>query len=160
MRRNIIALGVGAALAALATILWAQPVGQQNVSGNECWNAGQGPGGPSQFLCINIVRNGSAMTVVSGSGAVTTLATQQQGTLMWSGAAPTSWTITLPNPAFDGEVVKVGTDTTLTTLVTVQAASTPQSQTMSAAFSASTITVGTTTAWQYNFALSKWFRLQ
>jgi hypothetical protein len=79
---------------------------------------------------------------------------------MWSGAAPTTWTITLPNPAFDGEIVRVGTDTTLTTMVTVQAAVTPQNQVMSAAFSGSTVTVGTTTAWQFNFAALKWFRLQ
>jgi hypothetical protein len=151
---------VGAAFAALATALVAQPVAQNNVSGNECWNAGQGPGGPSQFHCINLVRNGSALTVISGSGAATTLATQQQGTLMWSGAAPTTWTITMPNPAFDGEIFKIGTDTTLTTMVTVQAVTTPQNQTLPVAFSAATVTVGTTTAWQFNFAALKWFRLQ
>jgi hypothetical protein len=151
---------VGVALATLATALVAQPVAQNNVSGNECWNAGQGPGGPSQFLCINLVRNGAALSVISGSGAATTLATQQQGTLMWSGTAPTTWTITLPNPAFDGEIVRVSTDTTLTTLVTVQAAATPQNQVMSAAVSGITVAVGTTSAWQFNFAALKWFRLQ
>jgi len=150
----------GAAIAALATALWAQPVAQNNVSGNECWNAGQGPGGPGSFLCLNLVRNGAAINVTSGSGAQTTLATQSAGTLMWSGTAPTSWTITLPNPAFDGEIVRLSTDTTLTTMVTVQAATTPQNQTMSAAFSAQTVTTGTTTAWQFNFATLKWFRLQ
>jgi hypothetical protein len=151
---------VGAALAALSTVLWAQPVTQNNVSGNECWNAGQGPGGPSQFLCINLVRNGSALTVVSGAGAFVTTATNANSTLMWSGAAPTTWAITLPNPAFDGEIITVGTDTTLTTMVTVTAGTSPQNQTLPVAFAAQTISVGTTVEWQFNFAALKWFRVR
>jgi len=153
-------LGVGAACVALATFLWAQPVAQNQVSGNECWNAGQGPGGPSQFLCINTVRNGTALTTVSGSGAFVTTATQTAGTLMWTGAAPTSWTVNLPNPAFDGEVVRLGTATTLTTMVTVQTAAGTQAQTMSAAYAAQTLTASTSVAWQYNNAGSVWYRIQ
>src|SRR5437773_9444726 len=127
--RNLKVWLVGAAFAALATALVAQPVVQNNLSGHECWNAGQGPGGPSTgFVCANLIRNGNALSTFSGSGAQTTLATQAQSTLAWTGAAPTTWTITLPNPAFDGEIVTVTTDTTLTTLVTVQTTNTPQNQ--------------------------------
>lgn len=152
---------VGAAFAALATALVAQPVAQNNVSGNECWNAGQGPGGPSQFLCINIVRNGAALTLrPTGAGAQTDTPTQQTGTLMWTGAAPTTWGITLPNPAFDGEVFTIGTDTTLTTMVTVTAGTSPQNQTLAATYSAQTLTLSTSAAWQFNFANLKWFRIR
>jgi hypothetical protein len=158
MSKLLRSLFVGAAIAALATAVWSQPLTNQTISGNECWNAGQGPGGPSQFLCINQVRNGSAMALISGSGAATTAATIQQGTLMWTGAAPASWAVTLPNPAFDGQTIVLGTDTTLTAMVTVTATTTPQNQTLAAAFAAQTITVSTSVEFQYNLAALKWFR--
>jgi hypothetical protein len=152
---------VGAALAALTTLALAQPVSQNNVSGNECWNAGQGPGGPSSFLCINLVRNGTAMNLFSGSGAVATTATQANSTMMWTGAAPTTWTITLPNPAFDGEIIQVSTDTTLTTMVTVQSSTTPQNQVVLApTFSAQTVTANTSVEWQFNFATLRWIKIR
>lgn len=144
----------------LATSLWAQPITNQTISGNECWNAGQGPGGPSQFLCINQVRNGTALQLFSGAATVvTTTMTNQQGTLYWTGAAPTSWAITLPNPAFDGEVVTVDSATTLTTIVTVTAAVTPQNQTTTS-FSAATVTALTPVQWQFNLATLAWVRLR
>jgi hypothetical protein len=152
---------VGAAFAALTTLAQAQPVTQNNLSGNECWNAGQGPGGPSSFLCVNIVRNGSALTLQSGSGAATNLMTLATSTLQWTGTAPTTWTVTLPNPAFDGEIVTVSTDTTLTTMVTVQTVATPQVQVVLApAYAAQTLTAGASVEWQFNFANLKWFRLR
>jgi hypothetical protein len=160
MNRLLRSLFVGAAIAALATVVWSQPVTQNAISGNECWNAGQGPGGPSQFLCINQVRNGTAINTFSGAGTPTTSATIQQSTLMWTGTAPTSWTINLPNPAFDGEIIQVSSDTTLTTMVTVQTTTGPQTQTLSATFNSQTITAATSAEWQYVNSLSKWFRLR
>jgi hypothetical protein len=152
---------VGVALAALATALVAQPVAQNQVSGNECWNAGQGPGGPSAFLCINLVRNGTALTLITGSGAATTLATQANSTLMWNAAAPTTWTVTLPNPAFDGEILQLGTINTLTTMVTVQTTNTPQAQvTLSPTYSAQTLTANQSVEWQFNAASLTWFRIR
>jgi len=154
-------LGVLAALGLLAGGAQAQPVTQNQISGNECWNAGQGPGGPSQFLCINQVRNGTALALFSGGGTTpTTTMTQQQGTLYWTGAAATTWAITLPNPAFDGEVVTVDTDTTLTTRVTVTAGTTPQNQTLAATFNSQTVTALTPVQWQFNFATLTWVRLR
>ncbi|HSW91826.1 MAG TPA: hypothetical protein VLG09_04225 [Candidatus Saccharimonadales bacterium] len=140
---------------------WAQPVTQNAISGNECWNAGQGPGGPSQFLCINQVRNGAAFTVVAAvAGTPTTTMTQQQSTLMWNGTAPTTWTIQLPNPAIDGQIVTIGTDTTLTTMVTVSALSTPQNQTLNATYNSQTLTAVTSVEFQYSASAVKWFRLR
>jgi hypothetical protein len=62
----------GAAFAALALgyAAWAQPVVQNTFSGNECWNAGQGPGGPSTgFVCAQGMRGASqnVATTVTGS---------------------------------------------------------------------------------------------
>lgn len=154
---------VGAALAALtSTLAFAQSVGQNAVSGNECWNAGQGPGGPSTgFLCINQVRNGTGIAIITGSGSATTTATQANSTLMWHSTAPTTWTITLPNPAFDGQVIQVATDTTLTTMVTVQTTNTPQNQaTLSPTYSSQTLSANTSVEWQFNLATLNWYKLR
>jgi hypothetical protein len=48
----------------------------------------------------------------------------------------------------------------LTTMVTVQAVTTPQNQTLSAAFAAQTVTAGASNEWQFNFANLKWFRIR
>jgi hypothetical protein len=153
MRKLFLALAV----AAFAAPALAQPVTQNNVSGQECWNAGQGPGGPGSFLCINLVRNGTALQTFSGAGAQTFTATQANSTLYWTGTAPTTWTITLPSPAFDGEIVSVATNTTLTTLVTVNAGA---GQTLDGTFNAQTIAANTSVEFQFNFAGLKWYRLR
>jgi hypothetical protein len=153
MKKVLLALG---AFGLLATLAIAQ-VTQLQVTGNECWSAGQGPGGPSQFLCINAVSNRSQMTVVSGSGAATTVMTQGQSTLMWDGAAPTTWAITLPTPAWDGQIVTIGTETTLTTMVTVTA---PAGQTLNATYNSQTLTAVTSVEFQYTHATTTWYRLR
>jgi hypothetical protein len=132
-----------------------QPVTQNAVSGNECWSAAQGPGGPSQWLCIPTVRNGSDLTLVSGSGAFTSTATG--GTLYWVGTAPTTWAVTLPSPAFDGQIVRLDTDTTLTTRVTVTAGS---GSTLAAAYSSQTLTALTPVDFQYDAPSTTWYRLR
>lgn len=157
MRKILTALAGVAFAAALALFAWAQPIQFNNLSGNECWAAGQGPGGPAAYLCTNIVRNGSAFSTFSGSGAVVTTASPTNSTLFWVGTAPTTWTITLPTPAFDGEIVTVGTDTTLTTLVTVNPAS---GQTMDGTFNAQTITAPASVEFQFSFPTLKWYRLR
>lgn len=145
-------------LAIGSALVWAQPVGQNAVSGNECWNAGQGPGGPSAgFVCMNIVRNGTAMTTQSGSGAATAVLTQANSTMYWVGTAPTTWTITLPSPAFDGEVISVGTDTLLTTLVTVNPGA---GQTLDGTFNAQTIAATSSVEFQFSNPTLKWYRIR
>ena len=136
----------------------AQTLVQSNISGNECWNTGQGPGGPSTgFLCTYLLRNGQALSVITGSGAVTQTMTPQQSTLMWHSTAPTSWTVTTPASPFDGEIIVLATDTTLTSLVTLTANT---GQTLSATFSAQTITAATSAMWQYNYSGSVWYRVR
>lgn len=152
------ALVMGALLSALAPAqAQVGTVTQNAVSGNECWNAAQGPGGPSQFLCISQVRNGAAFKLFSGTGTPTYQATESDSTLYWTGTAPTSWTITLPSPAFDGEIVSVASDTTLTSMVTINAGI---GQTMNTAFSAQTISATTSAEFQYAASTSKWYRLR
>jgi hypothetical protein len=152
---HILALVVGALLA-LTTPTFAQVV-QNQVTGSETWVAGQGPGGPGNFLNIGGVSNRAAITLVSGSGGVTTTMTQAQSTLMWTGAAPTTWTVTLPAPAYDGQIVSLGTDTTLTTMVTVNAGS---GQTLSATYNSQTLTAVTSVEFQFVNSSLKWFRMR
>jgi hypothetical protein len=161
MRRWSYALVVGVAIAALTTAwLSAQPVGQNAISGNECWNAGQGPGGVTAgFLCVNQVRSSTGIQVVTGSGAATTAAGQNVGTLLWHTTAPTTWAVTLPNPAVDGQILRLSTDTTLTTMVTVTATTSPQNQTLHASFSSQTLTADTSVAWQFNLSLLQWVKI-
>ena len=77
--RRILAGLVGVALAALtATWLIAQPVVQNLLTGNECWSAGQGPGGPASFICSYQVRAswGYLSNAAATTGTVQLLSTQ------------------------------------------------------------------------------------
>lgn len=146
-------------LALLLALASAVPAVAQ-VTGNECWTANSGTTAGPVPLCTNLVRNGQAINVFSGAGAVATVAVRENALLMWTGTAPTTWTITLPNPAFDGESITVSTDTTLTSLVTVQAATAPQNQTMAAAFSAQTVTAATSAEWRFQLSTLKWYKVR
>lgn len=151
MKHALIAalLWVGAASAAFAQVA-------NNLSGNETWQAGQGPGGPGAYITADMVRNSAQVTTTSGSGAATSTGTG--GTLIWTGTAPTTWAVTLPRNPPDGTIQRITTDTTLTTLVTVTAAS---GDTLVAAFASQTLTANTTVvAWQYNRPNTTWYRVQ
>ena len=145
-----------AALLGLAAPVNAQVVAPFSLSGNECWNAGQGPGGPSTgFVCSFLLNEGIITT--SGSGSATFQATIYTNTIVWTGTAPTTWTVTTPVTPYNGQLLTLATDTTLTTLVTL----TPNTgQTLSATFSAQTITAGTSAQWQYNAANTRWYRIR
>jgi hypothetical protein len=143
-----LALGVIAPLAA-------QSVVQPTISGNEVLLTQQGPGGAGNFIGINTISNRSLMTTVSGTGAATSVA--KGGTLMWIGAAPTTWAVTLPSPVAEGTKVELDTDTTLTTMVTVTAGG---SDSMHAAYSAQTLTALTPVVFQYHVSDTTWYRTQ
>lgn len=126
---------------------------QNQVSGNETFVAAQGPGGPSNFIGINTIRNGSQFVTTTQTGAATSTAVG--GTLMWIGTAPTTWAVTLPAPAFDGEAVQLTTDTTLTTMVTVTAGT---GQSLHATYASQTLTALTPVVFQYKASNSTWYR--
>ncbi len=143
------------AIGSLAFITWAftQPIIQNTLSGNEVWRAAQGPGGPENYININTVRNGLQLTTISDSGAVTSTAIG--GMLFWVGAAPTTWTVTMPSPAYNGEEVDITTDTTLTMIVTVNAGS---NQSLHAAYTLQTLTALTPVQFFYNSSNTTWYR--
>jgi len=108
---------------------------------------------PSNFLCINQVRNGQAISLISGSGAATTAQLNSK--------APSCGQVRryhlgshLAHPAMMGEVLCLGTDTTLTTLVTVTALTTPENQTLAAASLLRLSLSGTSTCFQFTNAHS------
>jgi hypothetical protein len=152
MRRSTLAL-----LLALGVIapLAAQSVVQPTISGNEVLLTQQGPGGTGNFIGINTISNRRLFTTVSGTGAVTT--TLKGGTTMWVGAAPTTWAGVLPSPVAEGIEVKLTTDTTLTSMVTVTPGG---SDSIHAAYSAQTLTALTPVVFQYHVSDTTWYRTQ
>jgi hypothetical protein len=173
MRKWLIGTVAGAAIAALAVgWLYAQPVVQNTFSGIECWNAGQGPGGPSTgFVCSQGLRGASnnVATTITGSftiGAVgaagvgATTNPLQYGGALFITAQPSAATITLPpSPLQDGIIVAVCNVTAapFATNVTTLQPNTGQTlntgnQTLTtlAAFTCATV--------QWNLAAATWYR--
>lgn len=105
MRRWLFWAAVAGVLA--APYAYAQSIVQDNLSGNEAWNAGQGPGGPSTgFVTSNLVRNSvakviNAATGTFGSGALASLS--EGGLVIFTTQPLAAVTLTLPpNPVTDG----------------------------------------------------------
>lgn len=160
--RSFRALMVGAAIAALTfgAGALAQVTGLFPTSflGTETLELSVGgPGGTSEYATVSMLRNTNAITVVTGSGSATTAMTTNQSLLMWHSTAPTTWTITLPASPFDGQVAQIGTDTTLTSLVTVQAAS---GQSLSATYNSQTLTAKTSVEFQYAASTTTWYQMR
>lgn len=154
MRKPLIIGLISAAVLAAAALAQTGVV-QNTISTNEVFRAAQGPGGPEAWIGIQTIRNGQHLLTTSGSGAATS--TAAGGTLMWIGTAPTTWAVTLPSPAFAGEQVRLTTDTTLTTMVTVTAGG---SDSLHATYNSQTLTALTPVVFQYRMADTTWYRIQ
>jgi len=146
------------AVASPGIYAWAQQLISNTLTGNEVIvGAVGGPGGSSIFIPVGELRNATGMKTFSGAGTPTYQMLPSDSTLFWVGAAPTSWTITTPVAPYDGQILQIATDTTLTSMVTLTPAS---GQTLQAAFSAQTVTAGTSLEWIYTIATTKWQRLR
>jgi len=160
---------VGAAFAALTGLVLAQPVGQATLSGNECWNTGQGPGGTTTgFVCTNMVRNTVAQVAGTlGAGinpilGVTAGWTQlAQGGVMLNIGQPAANTITLPpNPVPDGARIQYcnGTNAAFATNVVTIVANT--NQTLNQAITVTTQAANSCLILQWYLAATTWYRVQ
>jgi hypothetical protein len=161
----------GAALVALGLTTWlyAQPVVQNTFSGNECWNAGQGPGGPSSFVCSQGLRGASnnlPMTVagaftVGGTSANTTpnnTSTLQYGGTLLITAAPSTAAVTMPpNPLMDGVIVGI-CNVTAGAFVNTLTATANTGQTINAGGALATLAAFTCGTYQWNLANATWYR--
>lgn len=156
MRKHLWLIG-GLLLAALAGVAIAQTsVVATAISGNELFRTQQGQGGTGGFLAINTLRGSAPISTKSGSGAATSTATP--GTLCWVSTAPTTWAVTLPRAPADGTIVRLCTDTTLTTMVTVTAGS---GDSLTTTYASQTLTANASfPAWQYKASSKIWYRVQ
>src|SRR5438034_2255596 len=149
---------IALAVASPAIWVWAQQLASFTLTGNEVVVAAVGgPGGPSIFVPIGELRNATGLKTFSGSGAQTYQMLPSDSTLFWIGTAPTTWTITTPVTPYDGQILQLATDTTLTTMVTLTPAT---GQTLQATFSSQTLTAGTSLEWMYVLATTKWQRIR
>lgn len=156
MKKWLMWAAIAVGLTAIPLALVAQPVVQAAISGNEVFQVSQGPGGPGSFIAINTVRGSEPLVTKSGSGAATS--TALPGTLCWVGTAPTTWAVTLPAAPADGTYVRLCSDTTLTTMVTVTAGT---GDTLTTTYASQTLTANTTfPSWQYLAATKIWYRIQ
>lgn len=170
---------LGAAIAALtSTWLFAQPVVQNQVTGQECWQVGQGPGGPGQYICLNLTRSTTSnvvLTAVSGSFTVgtatgTTVASGSNAANVADGgsviitAQPSVATITMPaNPLVDGAVVRIcnGTTSAFATNAVTVAANTGQTMVPTgASITLTTLAASTCVAYQFVQANTSWYKVQ
>lgn len=90
---------------------WTQVIVQQTFSGNEVWNCGQGPGGPTTGFCgINGARNSTGYLVANGGVMVSTLSQATDNVLMI--APPLSGSLfTLQQNPIDGQLVNFCNET-------------------------------------------------
>ena len=149
----------GAVIAALAVIgsLWAKG-GSQTLTGNEVVQfAIGGPGGSIVVVPVSQLRNATGQKLFSGAGAQTYTALTTDSLLYWVGTAPTTWTITTPVTPWDGQMIQIGTDTTLTTLVTLTANT---GQSLDTTFTSQTVNAKTSVEFIYNLSQTKWYQVR
>ncbi len=166
--RKLLLAGLGGAFGLLLFgAVYAQQVGQTTLSGSECWNAGQGPGGTTTgFVCANVVRNSTAnvATTIAGNitiGTSTGLTSLAQGGNLLVTAQPSAATVTLPpSPVPDGAIVgycNVSSGAFATNAVTLAANT---NQTLAVAATVTTQAAGTCTREQWNLANATWYKVQ
>ena len=163
MRKLLLALALVGGLNAPAL---AQSVIYQDLSGNECWNAGEGPGGPSQFLCADVLRN-SWQIVATTISASATFGAATLGQLRYGGnlvltAQPLAATLTLPpNPVPDGTLAGVCNPTAAAFSTNVVTLAPNTGQTLTGGNIALTTLAATTCVRvQFNRPNTTWFRIQ
>jgi hypothetical protein len=108
MRRYAIGLATGVACAALAAgWLWAQPIVQNALTGNECWNSGQGPGGPSTgFICSYQTRASWGYLSNAAATTGTVQLTAQQNAVIMPVQSTSGVTFNMPTTGVtDGQIV-------------------------------------------------------
>lgn len=164
MKRWLLALALCWGFTAPAT---AQSVIWQDLSGNECWNAGQGPGGPSQFLCADVLRNSRQIVTTTIAAAITVGVSTGLTALRYGGnlivtAQPLAAVITLPpNPFPDGGIVGICNPTAAAysgNVVTV-AGNTGQTSPVGATATITALSAGNCVLFQFNRPNTTWYRI-
>lgn len=164
MRKLLLALAL---VGGLCTPALAQSVIYQDLSGNECWNAGQGPGGPSQWLCSDVLRNSRQIVATTIAASATFGTTAALAALRYGGnlvitAQPLAATLTLPpNPVQDGAIAGVCNPTAGAFATNVVTLAPNTGQTLTGGNITLTTLAATTCVYvQFNRPNTTWFRLQ
>lgn len=144
-----------------------QTVIQSDLSGNEAWNAGQGPGGPSTgFLSTNLIRNSMAKVVTQPGGTVTmgagTLAALRYGGNILVPTQPvlTTTIVAPPNPVQDGAIISTCNVSGAAFATTNIAMTANTGQVFNTAASTPTLAALTCIYYQFNRANLVWYRIQ
>lgn len=155
-----IALAAGA-LFALALAALAQPLVQQNLTGNEVLNVEiGGPGGGGIFTTVNAMRNATGYLLVPTGGTVNTTVPTTASKVLATGAI-TTWNITFPTVPYDGQAVAVACPGGTSTVA--MSATLPSGVTIvGTAFTACTAggAAANTAEWIYSTAANVWYRIQ
>lgn len=148
-----------AAVLAFAAGVVAQSITSQTLTGNETIVGSiGGPQGTSIFIPVSQLRNASSLrTFVGLSGTQTYTAQTTDSVLYWVGTAPSTWTITTPAAPWDGQIIQIATDTTLTSLVTLTANT---GQSLNSTFSSQTISAKTSVEFMFQASTNKWFQMR
>jgi len=170
MRNRTVAGLVGAAIAAFTTTwLIAQPVVQNVLTGNECWNTGQGPGGPSTGFICSFQTRASWGYYLSNSATVpgnsVQLTAQQNAVIMSAQITPTATTFNMPLAGAgvtDGQIVSFCNVTNAafaTTAVTITATA-PQVFATGASTTLTTLAARTCVKLIYTASNTTWSQVQ
>ena len=156
--RKLLALSVAGILGAGA-IAWAQNTPIYNLSGNETFLITL-ESGSSIRIPIDQLRNTVGISPVGAGTTVNSSPAGGVGYLVGTGAI-TTWHITMPNPAYKGQVFYLvnGTATAYSN-VNVNATTGTQTQTLQAAFLAQPLVPASPVGWIYDYTGSKWYRIQ
>jgi len=159
---------VGAAFAALALGygVWAQPIVQNALSGNECWNSGQGPGGPSTgFVCSYQTR--SSWGYYLSNAAVLSpnplqLTPQQNAVVMSAQITPTASAFNMPLTPVDGAIVSFCnvTNAAFTTTAVTITVTAPQVFATGANTALTTLAARTCVKLMYTASNTTWSQVQ
>lgn len=154
------------AAAAFIGVAFAQTVTWTNLSGSESWSAGQGAGGQSAYLTVDIVRNG-AQKVASALNAASTYGSGTLASLRWGGnvlftVQPTAVVaLTLPpNPVPDGAIVGFCNVTGSAFATTAISWTANSDQTLSTAVSIADLGANTCKRAQFNRSNTTWYVIQ
>ena len=147
----------------IAPYAYAQSIVQDDLSGNESWNAGQGPGGPGSFITSNLVRNSvakvlNAVTGTFGTGALASLS--EGGLVIFTTQPLATTTLTLPpNPVTDGARAGFCNATTGNFATTAIAFATSTGQTL-ATLSITALTATSCVEVIFNRSTTTWYRIR
>lgn len=165
MRKHLaiaLALAVGLLSAPLAK---AQV--QNDLTGNETWQAGQGPGGPGAYITSGMVRGGTngGLVVIGGNftiGATDSTTGMSEGGNILLAAQPAAATITLPpNPVVNGAVIGICNTTAGAFATNVVTLAPSSGQTLSGGnITLTTLAALTCVRVQFNRPNTTWYRIQ